>query len=204
MPTKKVIEMPKPEEVTTVAFDETHQFGENFLRFKIDLAHIQSDITEYINRLRKHRKIKDESALEFLTYDDDFVKLAYTNLSEIDDENERMVMAIDEAKDHYAELLETVRNEAFMLALTIDNDLSHIEVAQYEDESERRVLPGIGELLPKPKRDIRFATEKRLAQVFQVLSADLQKWQGLRNRIIIQFSMLMKKYGESRLDGSTF
>lgn len=205
MAIKKNIEIQKPEEITTIAFDETHDFGGKEVRFVIDLRYIRSDITEYTTRLKKHRKIKSgDGDVEFLTYEDDVVKVAYENFSDILDEDERMQLAIETAKDHYNELLEVINNEAFMLAITTENNFDDIEPEPYEEEREERILPGIGRPLPVPKRDIRFSTEKRLAQLYLVLFRDLQKWQSLRNRIIIQASKLLQKQGKSRLDGSTF
>lgn len=204
MPVKKVIDMPERNQVQTVVFDETHAFGDFQLRFVIDLATIQDDIEQYMTRLRKHRKVHNETALEFLDYNDLAVQVAEQNFEEIEDDDERMEMAIEYAKDHYRELLEVIRNEAFILALTVENDFSNIEVVPYQENDKKRILPGVGKKLPLPNRDIRFATEKRLSQLYNVLSKDLAKWESLKGRIIVKFSQVMKNQGESRLDGSTF
>lgn len=204
MAVKKTIELKQSEEQSTIAFDETHDFGGKQVRFVIDLQYIQSDIAEYATRLKKHRKVKGDADLEFLTYEDAVVQVAYENFEDVFDEDERMELAIETAKDHYAELLEGLTNEAFMLAITAENDFSDTEVQPYEEENNTRVLPGIGKPLPLPKRDIRFSTEKRLAQLYLIVFRDLAKWQSLRNRIIVQASKLLQKQGKSRLDGSTF
>ena len=202
MPVKKVIEIPQSEVPNTIVFDETHTFGDSDIRFVMDMAFLQEDVKDFIIRLKKARKIKGEADFISLSYTDPSVQVAEKNLEEIEDDSERMSMAIEIAKDHYMQLLEDAGTDAFLLAVTMQNEFS-TDPIPYPVETPR-FRPGLGESMPNPERILRFSSEKRLKQILDILFNDIEKWQNLRQHIIVQFSLVQKKYGVSRLDGSTF
>lgn len=175
------------------------------VKFKLDVASISAKMPQIEELLIGFRRMKTAEALEFLGIADPVVKLVFDNLEYLKDDNEeRVSVAVNIARNHYLSQLRVTSTHAALLAMIEDNEFEGVEVTPYAP-SDNKPISGFGAPLPELVPDIRHPIERKLKQLLELLAKDPAK-QAQVNAFVEKAQVKITEQAQEidRLSGSTF